>query len=110
MERHSGGRWETITADFGNKPINKSLTSTTLIHNPFDCHPPHMPTRLVVVDQGMSPDSLTSYHAILPEDILPSVLRPQHKSDFIRVLEPEFVGRTNGRRRYSSTKKIQIGE
>jgi hypothetical protein len=38
MERHNGGRWETITADFGNKPI-KSFTSTTPIHNPLDCHP-----------------------------------------------------------------------
>jgi hypothetical protein len=29
VERHNGGRWETITADFGNKPPHS--------------HPPHPP-------------------------------------------------------------------
>jgi hypothetical protein len=31
-------------------------------------------------------------------------------TDFIRLLEPRFVGHTSGRRRYSSIKMIQIGE
>jgi hypothetical protein len=31
MERHNGGRWETIMADFDDKPI-KSLTSPTPIY------------------------------------------------------------------------------
>jgi hypothetical protein len=68
-----------------------------------------MPTRLVAPDEGLSPDSFTSCPAILQEDLLPSSLRPpaSHKPDFIRLLEPRFVGHTNGRRRYSS---IQIGE
>jgi hypothetical protein len=73
MEHHNGGRWKTITANFGNKPI-KSFTSTTPIHNPLDCHPPHpthMPTRLVVAAEGLSPGSLTVCPAILPEDIPP---------------------------------------
>jgi hypothetical protein len=70
-----------------------------------------MPTRLVDVEEGLSTDSLTSCHAILPDEILPSVLRPPaDKPDFIRLLEPRFAGHTNGRRRYSSIKKIQIGE
>jgi hypothetical protein len=43
--------------------------------------------------------------------LLPSSLRPPaHKHDFIRLLEHRFVGHINGRRRYSSIKKIQIGE
>ena len=113
MERHNGGRWETITADFGNKPI-KSFTRTSPTYTPLDCHPPHpthMPTRLVDADEGLSPDSLTSCPAILPPEILPPALRPPaHKPDFIRLLEPRFVGHNNGRRRYSSIRKIQIGE
>jgi hypothetical protein len=113
LERHNGGRRETITADFGNKSI-ESLTSPTLIHTPLDFHPPlptHMPTCLIGVDEGVSTDSLTSCPAILPDEILPSVLRPPaYKPDLIRLLEPRFVGHTNGRRRYFSTKKIQIGE
>jgi hypothetical protein len=35
---------------------------------------------------------------------------PAHKSGFFRLLEPRYVGNTNGRRRYSSTKNIQIEE
>jgi hypothetical protein len=70
-----------------------------------------MPTRQVVADEGLSPDSLTSYHVILPEYIMPSELRPPaHKLDFIRILETRFVGHSNGRKRYSSIKKIQIRE
>jgi hypothetical protein len=66
---------------------------------------------MVVVDEGLSPDSLTSCHAILPAEILPPALRfPAYKLEFIRLLEPSFVGHTNGHRRYSSNKKIQIGE
>ena len=39
------------------------------------------------------------------------MFRPHaHKPDFIRILEPRFVGHSNGRRRYASIKKIQIGE
>jgi hypothetical protein len=38
LERHNGGRWETTTSDFNNKPI-KSFTSPTLIHTPLDFHP-----------------------------------------------------------------------
>jgi hypothetical protein len=34
LERHNGGRWETITADFGNKPI-KSFASPIIV--PMDC-------------------------------------------------------------------------
>jgi hypothetical protein len=68
-----------------------------------------MPTRLVVADEGLSPDSRTSCHAILLEHFLPSSPRfLAHKPDFIRLLEPEFVGHTSGRRRYSSTKMIKI--
>jgi hypothetical protein len=70
-----------------------------------------MPTGLVVVDEGLSPDSLTSCPAILPAEILPPALRPlAHKPDRIRLLEPRFVGHTNGRRRYSSIENIQIAE
>jgi hypothetical protein len=70
-----------------------------------------MPTRLVVANEGLSPESLTSCPVILPENKLPSILRPlAHKPDFIRLLEPRFVGHSNGRRRYSSIQKIQIGE
>jgi hypothetical protein len=70
-----------------------------------------MPTRLVAADEGLSPDSLTSCPAILHTEILPPALRPPaHKPDFIRFLEPRYVGHTNGRRRYSSIKKIQIGK
>jgi hypothetical protein len=70
-----------------------------------------MPTRLVVADEGLSTDSLTSCHAIVPDEILPSVLRPPaHKPDFIRLLKPKFVGHTSDRRRHSSIKEIQIGE
>jgi hypothetical protein len=43
VERHNGGRWETITADFGDVLI-KSFTATTLIHNPLDYHPLTPPT------------------------------------------------------------------
>jgi hypothetical protein len=86
MERHNGGRWETITADFGNKPI-KSFGSPAPTHTPLDCHPPHpihIPTSLVVADEGLSPDSLTSCPAILPADILSPALRPSaHKHDSI---------------------------
>jgi hypothetical protein len=113
MERHNGGRWETITADFGNKPT-KSFTSPTLIHTPLDCHPTHSthtPTRLVVADEGLSHETHTSCPAVFHEETRPSVLRPPaHKPDFIRLLEPGFVSHTNERRRYSSIKKIQIGE
>jgi hypothetical protein len=117
LERHNGGRWETITADFGNIPI-KSFTSLTLIHTPLGCHPPHpthMPTRLVahihLLFYRLSTDSITSRRAILPDEIPPSVFRPPaHTPDFNRFLEPIFVGHTNGRRRYSSIKNIQIGE
>jgi hypothetical protein len=34
----------------------------------------------------------------------------RHKPDFIRLLDPRFVGHTNGRRHYSSIKRIEIGE
>jgi hypothetical protein len=102
------GRWETITAHFGDHPF-KSFTSPTLIHTRMDCHPPHpthMPTRVVVAHEGLSTDSLTSCPAILRDEILPSVLRPPaHKPDFIWLHEPRLGGR-----RYSSIKKIQIGE
>jgi hypothetical protein len=113
LERHNGGRWGTITADFGNKPI-KSFTSTKPIYNPLDCHPSHfthMPIRLATVDEGLSPGSLNSCPAILPEDLLPSTLRPPaHRPYFIRLLEPRFVGHANGRRRYCSIKYIKRGE
>jgi hypothetical protein len=49
LERHNGGRWEAITADFANKPI-KSFASPIPINTPLDCHPTprtYMPTRLV---------------------------------------------------------------
>jgi hypothetical protein len=70
-----------------------------------------MPTRLDATDEGLWPDSLTSCHAILHVEIFPSTLRlSAHKPDFSRLLEPRFVVHTNGRRRYSSIKKIQIGE
>jgi hypothetical protein len=109
LERHNGGRWETITIDFGNKPI-KSFASHTIIHTPLDYHPPpctNMPARFVVVDEGNFPDSLTSSPAVLPDDKLPSLLKPSaHKPDFIRLLEATFVGHSNAKRRYSSTKKI----
>jgi hypothetical protein len=60
------------------------------------------------IEEGLSPDSLTSCHTILPDDILPSVLKPPaRKPDFIELLEPRFVGHTNGRRRYS-IKNIQV--
>jgi hypothetical protein len=61
LERHNGGRWETITVDFTNKSI-KSLAPPCLIQHLLDCHPPHladMPTRLIVADEGNSTDSLT---------------------------------------------------
>jgi hypothetical protein len=112
MESHHGGRWERITADFGNRPTKQS-TSTAPIHTPFDCHPPqliHTHTRLVTIDEGLSPDSLTTCNAILPDEIFPSLRPPAHKPDFIRLLEPRFVGHTNGRRSYSSIENIQIGE
>jgi hypothetical protein len=65
-----------------------------------------MPTRLVAADEGLSPDSLTSCLAVLPEDILSSELRLlAHKPDFRRLLELRFVGHTNGRRHYSSIKR-----
>jgi hypothetical protein len=38
MERHYGGRWDTITADFGNKPI-KSSASPTPIYIPLAVTP-----------------------------------------------------------------------
>jgi hypothetical protein len=70
-----------------------------------------MPTRVVAADERLSPDSLTSCHVILPAEILPSALiPPAHKPDFIRLPELRFVGHTNGRRRHSSIKRIQIGE
>jgi hypothetical protein len=70
-----------------------------------------MPTRLVVANEGLSPDSLTSCLAIVLTEILPPALRPPaHNPDVIRLLEPRYVGHTNGRRRYSSIKQIQIGE
>jgi hypothetical protein len=50
MGKHNGGRWDIVTADFGNKPI-KSFASPITINTPLDCHPPachNMPTRLVV--------------------------------------------------------------
>jgi hypothetical protein len=63
------------------------------------------------IEEGLSPDSLTSCHTILPDDILPSVLRPPgRKPDFIQLLGPRFVGHTNGRRRYSLIKNIQVGK
>jgi hypothetical protein len=65
-ERHHGGRLETITADFGNKSIT-SFTSTSPIRNALECHPPHpthMFTRVVVADEGLSPDSLIPRLAI----------------------------------------------
>jgi hypothetical protein len=43
-ERNNGGRWETITVDFDNKPI-KSSTSATLIHTPLTAT--HMPLQHV---------------------------------------------------------------
>jgi hypothetical protein len=99
--------------DFGNIPI-KSYTSTSPILTTLDCqpsHPTYISTHLVALDKGLSPDSLTSCPTVLPEDILPSALRPPaHKPDFIRLVEPRFVGHTNGRHRYPSIKKIQIGE
>jgi hypothetical protein len=65
----------------------------------------------VHLNEGLSPDSLTSCHAILHDEILPPALRPPaHKPNFIRLLEPRLVGHTNGRRRDSLMKKTQIGE
>jgi hypothetical protein len=51
----------------------------------------------------------TGISRILSRDILPTTVRPSaHKPDYIRLLEPRLVGHTNGRRRYSSIRKIQI--
>jgi hypothetical protein len=38
LERHNGGRWENIIADFGNKLIT-SFASLTIIDTPLHCHP-----------------------------------------------------------------------
>jgi hypothetical protein len=67
-----------------------------------------MPTRLVVADEGISPESLTSCPGVvLFDELLPPSLRPSaHKSDFIRLLEPLFIGHSNNKRRYTSIRKI----
>jgi hypothetical protein len=70
-----------------------------------------MPTRLVDANEGLSSYSLTSCLAILPDEILRSILKtPANKPDIIMLLEPRFVCHTNGRRRYSSIRKIHVGE
>jgi hypothetical protein len=113
LERYNGGRWETITADLGNKHI-KSFASPITINTPLDYHSPpclDTPTRLVAADEGTSPDSLTCCRAVLPGELLPHSLRPiAHKPDFIRLLEPMFIGHSNNIRRYSSIRNIRIGE
>jgi hypothetical protein len=118
LERNNGGRWDTITADFGNKPIKPFTPPSPLDHQDTTrlpiCPPPpptHMPIRMVDANEGNSFVSLTPCPAVLPEDLLPSSLRPPaRKPNFIRILEPRFIGHTNARCRFSSIEKIQIGE
>jgi hypothetical protein len=70
-----------------------------------------MTTRRVDADEGLDYSSLTCCPAALPEDILPTELRPPtHKPEFIRILEPRLVGHTSSRRKYSSCHIIHIGE
>jgi hypothetical protein len=67
-----------------------------------------MPTPLVAADEGIS---LTSCHVVVPDELLPPSLRPPaHKPDFIRLLEPIFIGHSNNKRRSFSIREIQIGE
>jgi hypothetical protein len=65
----------------------------------------------VAANEGASLDSLTSYPTIPPDETLfPELEPPAHKPDFIWLLEPRFAEHTNGRRRYSSIKRIQKRE
>jgi hypothetical protein len=102
---------ETIRVDIGNKLIIP-VASPTTIHATLD-YPPScidMTTRLVVADEGISPDSLTSCPVVFPDELMPPSLRlPAHKPDFIRLLVPRFVKHSNTKRRLSSIRKIQIG-
>jgi hypothetical protein len=107
-ERRNGRCLEIITADIWGQTHQIRCLPHYLPH-PLDCHPPHpadMPTRPVPANEGTSPDSLTSCHVVLLEDLLPSsLITPAHIPDFIRHLEPRFVGHSNARRCYSSIKK-----
>jgi hypothetical protein len=115
LEHSKGGRWKTITADFGSKP-SKSFTSHTFsvplphIDTP-SFHRNQMSTRRVDAEEGLDHSSITRCPAALRENILPIKLgSPAHKPDFIRLLEPRLVGHTLSRRRYSTTRKIQTRE
>jgi hypothetical protein len=60
------------------------------------------PTYLVTAGKGISPDSLTSCPGVLYDELLPPSLRsPAYKPDFIRLLEPRFIGQWNTERRYT---------
>jgi hypothetical protein len=98
LEQSNGVRWETITADFGNKPI-KPFTSDTFmeplpsIGAPFSQHG-HMATRRVNAYEGLDHSSLTRCPGVLPKDVMPTQLRPpSYELDFIRLLEPRLFGR-----------------
>jgi hypothetical protein len=65
----------------------------------------------VDADERLDHFSLTPCPAALPENILPTQVRPPaHKPDIIILLEPRLVSHTSSRRRYSVIRKIQRGE
>jgi hypothetical protein len=82
LEHSNGGHWETILADFGNKPI-KRFTADSFnkphpqLDTPFNHHS-HMQTRRVYVDEGLDHSSLTRCPAVLPKDILATRHRPPY--------------------------------
>jgi hypothetical protein len=103
---HETQYWPTlVTSPSNNSPLPLSSTPpmTTILLTMLTC----LPT-LIDADEDNSTDSLTPCHVVLCEDLLPSSLQPHaHKADFIRLLEPMFVGHWNARRRYALNEKFK---
>jgi hypothetical protein len=76
FEQTSSGDWETITADFVNKPTNSFIVAVfpePLPHLEFPCtQHHHIPIRRVDADLGLDTSSLIRCHIIVPVDIMPA--------------------------------------
>jgi hypothetical protein len=112
LEQSIGGRWESITGDFGNEPII-TFTAATFIDPLPQLDAPSvlrspMTTRKRESDEGLDLSSITHYPAVLPGEILPTQVKPKaHKPDSIRLFEPRLADHTSPRRRYASPRKIR---
>jgi hypothetical protein len=115
LEKSTGGRKETITADFGNKPM-KTIPTDTFSEPLPQLDTPHIQhsqinTRKVDADEALDYFYLIRCPAVLSEGVMLTQLRPlAHKPYLIRLLEPRLVGHTSSRRRYSSIRKDRVGE